>query len=572
MLADLRMTALYQRLKELDSKSFEKLGFQLLRERHPGGTIRPVEGASGDQGVDAFQGDLEDYPTIWQFKSFPNGIKESQKDQIRNSLKEAVKNFAPRRWILCINVDMDIHASKWFQKLTKSYAGKTVLGLMQAGDIVNYLSHHKSIRDAFFPGAILEVSDLRALITRTTDLSDMEQAALAQENAEQLIERLKCRDARFNYEVSVSPDRPPQAGSSSGTTFSLSIGSTRINAFPHDIEALKLDPPKMNVTLKGTGVTKFMDFQRTGRSQTFEPWEVTDVTTSLPVFDLSCFEQGGTLSVQHSDSLRTKILPMRLVFGAGQDQVVYDYMPFRFERVGTDEIEIVSQGEGPFSLTLVSFQKSSEIKFAERQFGFSVRAADKYNRAIAAIAAGGRFEAYDLESGERIFSGRPKIDPLPPSPLREYAEFFAKTARLCEFFNVDLHVNRAVTEGDTRGLELLGAIMSGSTLSIGPICTTIGKNPDDEKLLLRAREGEVADLVLEHPGMQISVLDSAVSTGAFRVIAKARLENPGDTAQRWNSVEINDPVQMIWQPIGTVVITRIQPTRAAFSAEPTAAH
>src|ERR1035441_2659297 len=116
MLTGRYMKALYQRLKELDAKSFERLCYQLLRERHPSANIRPVDGDSGDQGADAFLGDLEEGSTIWQFKSFPSGIKDSQKGQIRDSLKDAVKSFAPRRWILCISVDMDIHAHRWYQK------------------------------------------------------------------------------------------------------------------------------------------------------------------------------------------------------------------------------------------------------------------------------------------------------------------------------------------------------------------------------------------------------------------------------------------------------------------------
>jgi hypothetical protein len=552
------MNALYQRLKELDSKSFEQLCFQLLRERHPTANIRPVEGASGDRSVDVFQGDLETGPAIWQSKSFPSGIKESQKSQIRESLKEAVKNWAPRRWILCISVDMDIRAHGWFLKLTRSYTAKTTLGLMQAGDIVNELVHRKSIRDAFFPGAIIEVSELRALVTRTADLSDMEQAALAQENAEQVIERLKRRDARFNYEVSISPDRPPQPGPSSGATFCLSVGSTRINAFPRDKEALQLDPPKMEVTLKGPGVTKFLDFQRTGRSQTFALGEVARLATNLPFFDSYGFEHGGTLTVGRSDSLRTKIVPVRLVFGAGLDQVIYEYVPFRCERVGTDEVEIVSEGGRPFTLRLIVFQRRAEAAFSERQLGFSVREADKYVRAIAALATGGLLEAFELESGTRIFSGRPE-DALPSSPLRECAQFFAEATRLCEFFDVDLQLNRPVTEEDARGLDLLSAVMSGSA-SIGHIDATIGKSPQAENLLLRACEGEVADLMLEHQGLQISVLDSVVSTGPLSLLAKAHLQSPDETKQRWNSAELNAPVRVTWQPIGAVAITRIQAT------------
>src|ERR1700722_10455152 len=114
------MNPLYQRLKELDSHSVEKLCFQLVNARHPTSKVRAVEGASGDKGVDSFQGDLDDGPAIWQVKAFPNGVGKSQRNQIRESLKTAVNNLHPRRWVLCINVDMDVHTHSWFQKLTKS--------------------------------------------------------------------------------------------------------------------------------------------------------------------------------------------------------------------------------------------------------------------------------------------------------------------------------------------------------------------------------------------------------------------------------------------------------------------
>jgi hypothetical protein len=399
MLANSRMNALYQRLRELDPKSFEQLCFQLLRERHPGASLRGVHGASGDQGADMFQGDLDDGPTIWQCKAFPDGIKKSQKQQIRHSLKTAAKNFAPRRWILCLSVDMDIRAHRWFQKLARSYAERTVaIGLMQAGDIVNELAHRKVLRDAFFPGATLEVAALRALVTRTADLSDMQQAALSQENAEQLIERLKARDARFNYEVSISPDRPAEAARS-GACFSVSVGSTCMNAFARDIEALRLDPPKMQLKLKGAGVAKFLEFQRTGRSQTFVEAEISEITSTLPMFGMFGFERANSLRLKQSASLRERIVPVRLVFGAGQDPVVYDYVPFRTERVGTDEMQIVSDWVGPFRLRLILGAQRGTFTFSERFLDFSVSEADKYIRASGKLA-GGRFEMYSLASGK----------------------------------------------------------------------------------------------------------------------------------------------------------------------------
>lgn len=60
------MDSLYQRLKELDPDTFQRFAFQLLKERHPGADLRHVEGASGDEGLDVFQGELTGAPTIWQ--------------------------------------------------------------------------------------------------------------------------------------------------------------------------------------------------------------------------------------------------------------------------------------------------------------------------------------------------------------------------------------------------------------------------------------------------------------------------------------------------------------------------
>jgi hypothetical protein len=56
------MDSLYQRLKELDPDTFQRLCFQFLKERHPEQDIRHVEGASGDKGLDVFAGELYGKP------------------------------------------------------------------------------------------------------------------------------------------------------------------------------------------------------------------------------------------------------------------------------------------------------------------------------------------------------------------------------------------------------------------------------------------------------------------------------------------------------------------------------
>lgn len=102
------MHPLYQRLKELDGGKFEELCFHLLKERYPGSAIRRVDGKGGDEGVDHFEGDLDGGSTVWQCKTFPNGIRGPQKEQIKKSLARVIGTVSPRKWILCTNVDFDV--------------------------------------------------------------------------------------------------------------------------------------------------------------------------------------------------------------------------------------------------------------------------------------------------------------------------------------------------------------------------------------------------------------------------------------------------------------------------------
>src|SRR5580658_5820170 len=101
------MNTLALALRSLDPHTFELLIVALLKARYPGIDIKHVNGQAGDQGLDVISGHLDERPTIWQCKAFEHGIKDSQKQQIRESLKSALNHFRPRRWILCVSIDLD---------------------------------------------------------------------------------------------------------------------------------------------------------------------------------------------------------------------------------------------------------------------------------------------------------------------------------------------------------------------------------------------------------------------------------------------------------------------------------
>src|SRR5687767_8093512 len=114
------MKALVEALRVMDPHTFELLVFHLLKARHPNIEIKHIDGSAGDEGLDVISGSLDSHPTVWQCKCFANGIRDSQKAKIKNSLNLAIQRVSPRRWILCLNVDMDSKTRAWFQRMAKS--------------------------------------------------------------------------------------------------------------------------------------------------------------------------------------------------------------------------------------------------------------------------------------------------------------------------------------------------------------------------------------------------------------------------------------------------------------------
>src|SRR5207249_3784421 len=111
----------------------------------------------------------------------------------------------------------------------------------------------------------------------------------------ELIARLEEADARFDYQIVHAPN----AGASIAETppdhplllASVFDSDKRIDVFARDVDALRIDPPGVNVTIKGSGVAKFEEFLRTGRRQDFSTEEVSNPTSTfdfiLPAKEIS---------------------------------------------------------------------------------------------------------------------------------------------------------------------------------------------------------------------------------------------------------------------------------------------
>lgn len=190
-------------------EQFEKLCAQLISSRYP--TARSVRAEGGDGGVDVFVGDQADPAgiTVFQVKYFPNGLKDSQKRQVRESFRHCRDNaqFGTREWILCIPLDLSQNEVAWFSQWSAKEAeallpparmdwwGETKLGhlLLQPTNT--------GIKEAFFPEEHLRrLSEIQETLTYLVD--DL-RTRPAQQDLAELVLQQRTGNAWLRYKEDV---------------------------------------------------------------------------------------------------------------------------------------------------------------------------------------------------------------------------------------------------------------------------------------------------------------------------------------------------------------------------------
>lgn len=554
------MHPLYQRLKELDSDTFEKLCFHLLQARFPGTDIRHVAGAAGDEGLDLFLGSLDSGPTVWQCKSFPNGVGKHQKDQIRASLNRALTH-APRRWVLCISVDMDVGAHRWFQRLQTSNAGRVDIGLMQACDIVQELFYRSTIREMFFPHAVFDIAEFRETIAKTRRLSTDELAALNAANVEQYLKRLEDADARFAYSVTYQRNlRPPTIRPQPGLVASISDEKRTIDVFARDVEALKLNPPRARFTVTGSGVDKVNELIRSGRAQVIGPGELVDFTSDFAFLSLPKGQvESATLFIGPGAGGLPQRLT-RLTFGCGESAVVYECINFVSARRGSEEAEFESSGTLPFRMSLiVQSSGTGSVHFERRWDGADIRAVQKFMRALKALCSSLEFELYDLEQAVTLL--KPRFSGTLPAWFSGYESLIDDAVLVADFYDVELKMPEIPTHDDLESLALLKGLIDGLPLTVDDMTFTLTKCAHVDAAQAQAVLGEAPYLVtLPEYSVRPVLFGVPVCTGPVAYhIPRARVGDPEEACRFLETAPIGEGITLSLKPLCPIQARAIRP-------------
>ena len=568
------MDALRQRLKELDSHMFQAICFDILKEKYPNLTLRHVEGAAGDEGLDLFEGELLGKPTIWQCKSFPNGVSESQKKQIRKSLNTALSHFSPSNWILCISVDMGSKAQRWFEKWKMSHKSNVIIGQFPASDILHELIYRRSIRNHYFPNAVLDPIELRRLITRTGELSLEELEHLTENNLEHFIERLKERDARCNYQIVFDGDfGPPVTGHMPrpGLMMSMSNGQTTIHVFARDLEALRSNPPAFQVEITEAGMEKYRELMKTGTRQEFASHEFGSFTSNWPVLAPMNQQSHGSqarLIIGPSPALTNRQRSVRVKFrGSGEESIEYALMDMRPTRVGTEEAEFVCSGRNlPFRISVILPSRllaktaniesahetitDEQITFQNRIVGSNSKQAKKFLDAMALLQPTGEIEIFDLQEDNVLFTAKVELEADSPSH-QACRKFVNDIAQIADRFNVDLRVPPKVLDEDLRAMLLLKTFMESGYLAIGNISATLVKSEENKDLLTKNFASGTGHFRFAYPfkDPKPMLFGVAIDTGPCAIELDAEIVNLATTLEDFRNAAIGGGVQVLFRPI-----------------------
>lgn len=559
------MDPLVHRLKELDPITFQELCFQLMAEKYPTAKIRYVQGASGDEGLDMFQGDLEFGPTVWQCKSFlVTTIGDSQKTQIRKSLRDAIASCSPREWILCINMDFDTKAHRWFQRLQKTYTSKGVqIDLVQGSKIVRELIFRHTLRDHYFPNAAI-LDEVRKLIPRPTTLTEQDLEQTPGETVEDYIERLREKDPRFNYEICISGDRGPSAfppAPEPGIVAAFTDGRRTIKAFARDPEALLRDPIRFSATFTGTGIEKILSAIRTGKPQHFDSSEIKEFESSLPLLPVGGFRAGEFDLKLFPGSVNGSV-PLRVSF-LGKQPVIYELMEFETTRAGTDEVEISTKKAGlPFELrfefpTPATQRTQFHMNLRKRFVGSEATQAWKAIKAFRILAAGCEIELYSLQYEKRL--GLLTVPPMELDIPDGFSSLVERIARISEHFGVSIRLPDPglFGEGDFHSVNLLYALASGEGLSLEKMEMNLLKSEQNNVTFPNALRNPVRFTVV-HNDLTVQVLGTEVRAGSCAILFdKAEFTDPEQTLADFTKARIGESVPLSLKALSPVRVVSV---------------
>jgi hypothetical protein len=558
-----QMEAISQRLKEFDPDTFQRFCFQLLKERNPELELKHIDGKAGDQGLDVFAGELFGEPAIWQCKAFPNGVGKCQRAQIKESLRTALKHSSPSHWILCLSVDMDVKARRWFEKLKKSYESRVKISDLSAQEIVNEVMHRRDLRNHFFPGAAIDVTALKRLIMKTGEISTEELEQITNANVEDYIERLKERDARFRYEIVFDGESgPPSVENTSippGLVMTVSDGTKKINVYARDVTSLLANPPRFKVGFTGGGISKFESLLDTGAGQEFHLDELGPITSDFPL--LKSFPiTPQKLIVAPSPALTQRKRSVRVIFQKSDaERIQYNLMDMSPLRVGRKEMAFaVSSKRVPLRIEYVlpipvTPNTTTQVTIQYEDAEHDLREFRKSLDALDLLRPSGELRIVDLETDKPFIVANVELPELTEKQVRS-RKLISDLVSIADRFKVDLQLPSRLLRKDLESIALLKRYMENGTIELSDISMTLVKSEENKDSLPQQfanGKGLFRYTNQQHAPVP-KIFGIPINTGPIAMDVEAEIRNLPETLEMFRKARVGSGIKVSLRPLGPV--------------------
>lgn len=369
---------------------FEEMCRQLVRAEHPQSV--PVEANPGDEGMDSFEGVIDaEIEHVWQFKHFPYGIGKSQQDQIRKSLKDAIREHKPQKWTFITSTDLRPGNHRWVKKQQNDFP-EVSIAVVPATEVRQMLIKHQDIRKQYFPLQDEKIDALMRMTACGGESGSLPKAAVLQ-NIQNDSAILNDDSPYFKY------------------TFSFNESGTRIVVEPRTPEASGKALVRMTLTFPDDAEAKADLKQYMADVDTGRPIVVPGqyVTIHESVFD-QFMDEGNRISELHIIPKIPNIqLPTRIHVSHDGDEASVSYVDLRLTRRGKRELEFsnAAQKDTPFKVCM-TFKDTQPATFEVLLTSVaSMRPSDviEFERAVAIMGrAGATITLESLKTGAKITS------------------------------------------------------------------------------------------------------------------------------------------------------------------------
>ncbi|MCK4406191.1 MAG: hypothetical protein KAV44_00805 [Bacteroidales bacterium] len=170
--------------------AFENACESLIRFRNPTKNVKSVRIKHGDGGIDIFMGNYGIAPIdVFQCKYFLDNIGQSQKTQINQSFKKAIRStkYQLKSWTLCISKEFDIDEHDWFYKWKSKKENEFSLNvdfikLMSGNELIDLMKNAGIYNQVFKIDDSLKIAEIHDFTKESSStigqLKDIEETKL----------------------------------------------------------------------------------------------------------------------------------------------------------------------------------------------------------------------------------------------------------------------------------------------------------------------------------------------------------------------------------------------------------